>query len=183
MTAKFRFFAVVLLCGCGSSTDSFHAMHGGAHHSHYSGMESRPIKALSEAETEGYLAGLGMSQALAGELNGYPGPLHVMELADELELSPEQLEETEFLFSEMKNRARALGMKIIDKEKELDSLFADKRIDDNSLRETVSQIAVLKGELRAVHLHYHLRMTTLLEPRQISRYAELRGYDLPSDNF
>ena len=182
MTMKLRFLTVVFLCGCSAPSDSLHAMHG-AHHSHYSGMESRPIKALSAAETEGYLSGLGMSQALAGELNGYPGPLHVIELADELQLSPRQLKETEFLFSEMKTRARSLGMKIVAKEKELDFLFVDKRIDEDLLGETVSQIAALKGELRAVHLSYHLKMTTLLYPRQISRYAELRGYDLSEDNF
>ena len=31
-----------------------------------------------------------MSLALAAELNGYPGPLHVLELADRLGLSAEQ---------------------------------------------------------------------------------------------
>ena len=31
-----------------------------------------------------------MGLALAAELNGYPGPSHVLELADKLELSAEQ---------------------------------------------------------------------------------------------
>ena len=30
-----------------------------------------------------------MGLALAAELNGYPGPLHVIELADSLRLTPE----------------------------------------------------------------------------------------------
>ena len=51
-------------------------------HSHYASMQSRDIKALSASDIEGLRAGRGMSLALAAELNGYPGPLHVLELGD-----------------------------------------------------------------------------------------------------
>jgi hypothetical protein len=48
----------------------------------YAGLEGRSIKALSEQQVADLRAGRGMVLALAAELNGYPGPMHVLELAD-----------------------------------------------------------------------------------------------------
>ena len=56
----------------------------------YGGMQIRPIKALSEQQIAHLGAGRGMGFALAAELNGYPGPSHVLELADRLELTAGQ---------------------------------------------------------------------------------------------
>jgi hypothetical protein len=44
----------------------------------YAGMQTRPIKALSEQQVADLQAGRGMGLALAAELNGYPGPAHVL---------------------------------------------------------------------------------------------------------
>ena len=55
----------------------------------YAGLQSRPMKALSEQQIADLRAGRGMTMALPAELNGYPGPLHVIELADALALSSE----------------------------------------------------------------------------------------------
>jgi hypothetical protein len=54
----------------------------------YSGMQSRPIKALSDQQVSDLRAGRGMGLALAAELNGYPGPSHLVELSDQLGGSP-----------------------------------------------------------------------------------------------
>ena len=56
----------------------------------YAGMQTRSIKALSDQQIADLRAGRGMGLALAAELNGYPGPSHVLELADKLDLSPDQ---------------------------------------------------------------------------------------------
>jgi hypothetical protein len=53
----------------------------------YAGLEARSIKALSQQQIDDLKAGRGMGLALAAELNGYPGPMHVLELADALHLS------------------------------------------------------------------------------------------------
>ncbi|MGI9296988.1 MAG: Spy/CpxP family protein refolding chaperone [Gammaproteobacteria bacterium] len=165
MSAKavLLFFAAAAVSGCAGMLP-------------YSGMESREIKALSQKETDEYLSGAGMSFALAAELNGYPGPKHVLEFGDDLALSDAQRETAARLFSEMAGEARALGEQIVGKETELDSLFAEKRADESSLHETVAGISRLKGELRVVHLKYHLRTVPLLNDAQIARYEELRGY-------
>src|SRR5687767_11125254 len=50
----------------------------------YVGQEDRAIKALDAKDVDGLLAGSGMGYAKAAELNGYPGPMHVLELAEKL---------------------------------------------------------------------------------------------------
>ena len=117
-----------------------------------------------------------MRMALAAELNGYPGPRHVLELADELDLSPEQLMQTQRLFAEMRRKAIDLGERIIEREAMLDELFASRTVSEATLRDTAEALGDLNGELRAHHLGYHLATRDLLHPRQIQNYRRLRGY-------
>src|SRR5712675_1084457 len=71
----------------------------------YSGMQSRPIKSLSEQQIADLNAGRGMGLALAAELNGYPGPSHLIELADKLNLSTDQRAAIKPLFDSMRAEA------------------------------------------------------------------------------
>ena len=56
----------------------------------YADMRTRAIKALSDEQIADLRAGRGMALALAAELNGYPGPAHLLELAGQLDLTVEQ---------------------------------------------------------------------------------------------
>jgi hypothetical protein len=142
----------------------------------YAGMQTRPIKALSEQQIADLKAGRGMGLALPAELNGYPGPTHVLELADKLDLSADQRASVLRLFNSMKQEALPLGAKIIAQETELDRQFAGRSITPESLKSATAAIAVTQGELRETHLKYHLSTVTLLTDGQRQRYAELRGY-------
>ena len=71
----------------------------------YAGWEQRQIKALSTQQIDDLKAGRGMQLALAAELNGFPGPLHVLELADQLELTQAQRAAVQQLFAVMKTEA------------------------------------------------------------------------------
>src|SRR5207249_6711473 len=85
----------------------------------YSGQETREIKALSRDEINGYLSGDGMSFAKAAELNHYPGPKHVLELADQLQLSEEQGRRSQMIFEDVKAKAVSLGKQLVEKEQSL----------------------------------------------------------------
>src|SRR3954471_2384084 len=98
--------------------------HAPAHTSPYAGFESRPIKALSEQQVADLTAGRGMGLALAAELNGYPGPSHVIEMADKLVLTAEQRSQIETLFNSMKAEAMPIGAELIQREAALDRQFA-----------------------------------------------------------
>ena len=117
-----------------------------------------------------------MGFAKAAELNGYPGPAHVLAMADQLQLSPEQLSQTRAIEESMRTKARALGAELVQAEQELDTLFASKRVDAQSLGASLARIGDLQANLRKAHLEAHLAETALLSPDQTARYSELRGY-------
>jgi Spy/CpxP family protein refolding chaperone len=147
---------------------------GGA--SPYAGQEHREVKALSPEEVHGYLAGEGMGLAKAAELNGYPGPARVLELASDLGLSAAQRSRTQAIFAAMKAEARRLGEALVAKERELDRRFASGKITEETLRETLVEIGRLQAELRRAHLQAHLEQKKVLTDAQVARYAALRGY-------
>lgn len=149
---------------------------GAASESPYTSLQEREIKALSQEQVAGYEAGQGMSLALAAELNGYPGPKHVLELQDELNLTEAQWRSTETIFKEMQESAADLGHQIVEHERELDRLFASHAIDTDNLGAQIERIAELHGRLRTVHLQAHLEMMEVLNEGQVTRYMELRGY-------
>lgn len=142
----------------------------------YTDQVSRDIKALSATEISDLLAGKGRGYAKAAELNGYPGPAHVLELADELQLSPEQHAETQLIFNRMAESARQLGANLVSAERRLDSAFRSHRITPESLPRMLEEIGDLDSDLRSIHLLAHLEQTRVLTPDQVSLYGALRGY-------
>jgi len=142
----------------------------------YAGLERRSIKALSDNEISDLKEARGMGLAKAAELNSYPGPLHVLELRRELELTDAQRVAAESLYAGMRDRAQPVGIKIIEAERDLDRAFVDGTISPAELRSRITAIATLQGELRTVHLETHLAQRSLLTSEQISRYDMLRGY-------
>jgi len=147
-----------------------------AQRSTYSGQETREIKALSAEETKQYLSGAGMGFARVAELNHYPGPMHVVDLAEKLALSPEQRTATRKLMDAHKAEARAIGAKFVAAEDTLDRLFASGNVDKATLAKQVKAVAALQGEYRLSHLETHRRMRVILATEQVRRYDELRGY-------
>ena len=147
------------------------------HRSPYAGEQTRDIKALSADEVRAYLSGQGAGLAKAAELNGYPGPLHVLELAKQLRLTETEKAKTEQVRDVMLRDATRLGKIIVEKESELDKLFAGRKIDEAQLRSRVAEISRLQGDLRIAHLRAHLEMMRVLTPEKIKKYAELRGYE------
>lgn len=153
-----------------------HQNMGAARTQPYADIQERKIKALSEDRIEGLLSGKGIGYALAAELNRYPGPRHVLDMAADMGLSDGQRNKIQALFDEMKSEAITLGKAILDKETALDRAFADQTIDRNSLGEMAGDIARLEGQLRTVHLATHLETKGILTPHQVMIYGQLRGY-------
>ncbi|HUP98648.1 MAG TPA: periplasmic heavy metal sensor [Usitatibacter sp.] len=151
-----------------------------AQHGHpaasYAGQETRAIKALSEKEVGDLLAGAGMGFAKAAELNRYPGPMHALEHADALSLTPAQREALTSLMARHKAEARELGRELVERERHLDTLFASRGADSASVDAALARIGEATGRLRGSHLKTHLEATRILTPAQVDRYVELRGY-------
>ena len=95
-TALFAFLVIVVTSTASSMAQTT---------SPYAGQQERTIKALSNRDTGDLLEGCGMGLAKAGELNSYPGPLHVLQLADQLGLSETQRRSTDALYAKMRDEA------------------------------------------------------------------------------
>lgn len=145
-------------------------------HAPYAGLETRAIKALSTDQIADLREGRGMGMALPAELNGYPGPMHVLEHADALGLSDEQRTRTRAIFEVMRTEARTLGEQLIEREAVLDRLFASRAATVMALDAATAAIGTTQAALRAAHLRAHVAQRALLSDEQARRYAELRGY-------
>ena len=142
----------------------------------YQGLDARGVKALSDTDAADLLAGRGAGYALAAELNGYPGPLHVLELADKLHLSTQQRARTQAAFDVMQHEAKAIGAEIVAAEQSLDRAFVAATLDKDELTLRSEKLGQLYGRYRAAHLKAHIDMKTLLSPHQVALYDNLRGY-------
>ncbi|HEX5764031.1 MAG TPA: hypothetical protein VFY27_00560 [Woeseiaceae bacterium] len=148
-----------------------------AERSPYSGQQSRQIKALSEATVQGLLKGQGLGYAKAAELNGYPGPRHVLELAAELSLTEQQVRETESLFQRMETEAQKWGKELVESEMHLDEIFARRLVNEESLDRALKRVTENSARVRAAHLSAHVAQAAVLSREQIDLYVKLRGYE------
>ena len=155
-----------------------------SHKSKYAGEEKREIKSLSATDIEELQNGKGWGLAKAAELNGLPGPLHLLEMRKEIDLSAEQIQEIEDIYREMKQEAVPLGLELIGLERELNNHFANRTITNELLRQILQKIAQVHRQLRYVHLSAHLKTPDILKSEQITLYNKLRGYssDDPCEN-
>lgn len=152
-----------------------------AQHSHgaqtpYSGMQDRAIKSLSDNDIKELRRGGGWGLALAAELNGMPGPTHLLELKDQIPLTQDQVIQTQALLDDMRKAAIPAGERLIAAEAALEAAFAKGSVDENSLRGLLAGVESARTELRFIHLSQHLKTTRFLKPEQIKRYNVLRGY-------
>ena len=126
-----------------------------------------------------------MGLAKAAELNGYPGPAHVLQHSNDLNLSPQQRLQTEALFKAMEAKARPLGVALVEAERELDQLFAERAATPELVQSQLAKIGNLQALVRGAHLEVHIAQAAVLSPEQIDQYNKLRGYTAavePSSN-
>jgi len=148
------------------------------HASPYAGFETRAIKSLSETDQEELRRGGGWGFALAAELNGVPGPAHLLELRDEIPLSAEQVTAIQAIFEAMQVEAIEAGSRLIEAEEAIEAAFRTGDLDEARLRSLITDAETARAELRFIHLSRHLSTPPLLSADQIARYNTLRGYGL-----
>lgn len=155
-------------------------------HSHpspspYAGLQNRNIKSLSADDLSDLRKGAGWGLALAAELNGVPGPAHLLELREQIGLSPEQVAAIETIYAQMQAQAIVAGERLIAAEAAIEARFREGNLSPEALRELIDESAAARVELRYVHLLRHLETPPLLTAQQIARYNTLRGYDSNND--
>ena len=144
--------------------------------SRYAGFERREVKALSDQQVADLKAGRGMGYALPAELNGYPGPSHVLELGEHLGLTEAQRRRMQDLLDAMKAETIPIGERLIAQETDLDRLFSGRTATTANLTAATATIGATQAALRTAHLKYHVATVDTLTTEQVRRYGELRGY-------
>jgi hypothetical protein len=147
--------------------------------SKYSGLETREVKSLSEKDIEIIRKGRGGifgGMAILAELNHHPGPIHVLELGEQLDITDDQRKQTQDIYDEMEKDAKEIGEEFIKIEKMIDDGFANQDISDQQLQEYLKKSGELWGKLRFTHLRCHLATRKILNLEQIRQYDILRGY-------
>ena len=142
----------------------------------YAGFEAREIKSLSDQDIAELRRGGGWGLALPAELNGLPGPAHLLELQEELALSRDQIAAITLLFEEMQTEAIAAGERFIAAEAAVSAAFEDAAVSHEELSSLLATAAEARAALRLVHLSRHLATPALLTDEQVRRYSVLRGY-------
>jgi hypothetical protein len=146
----------------------------------YAGQEGRDIKSLSDNDVQSLQNGTGEAfggMAKLAELNGYPGPRHVLDMASELQLTDRQRIEIERIYQNMSNIAKSIGAAIIAIEQDMDGAFANNTITQENLKLMLDKSADLYGQLRFVHLSAHFDTVQILTIEQVQMYNTMRGYD------
>ena len=93
--------SAVITLGIGGALAAQEEQPGQHQHSPYAGHEMSEIPSLTPDELAQLRNGEGMGFAKAAELNHFPGPRHVLDMAGELELTAEQRARTEEIFDAM----------------------------------------------------------------------------------
>ena len=118
--------------------------------------------------------GRGFGLAFAADQNGYPGPLHVLELKDRLKLTADQEAKAQALLHAMFVESKPKSARLLEAEARLRRLFADRAADDAAVRAAVAEVERARTEVRLVHLLTHLKTRELLTEDQRRIYHEAR---------
>jgi uncharacterized membrane protein/Spy/CpxP family protein refolding chaperone len=156
--------------------DDHHAL---SHDSPYAGQQARALKAFSTQEIDDLVEGRGMGTSKAAELNHYPGPKHVLDAAQQLQLTHEQGNKTKAIEASMSESAKAIGRQIVARETELDALFSGRKATPENVGPIVEELGRLQASFRLAHLNAHMAMVQVLKPQQIAQYDTIRGYSAP----
>ena len=166
-------FSTLLFASLGAAAQHQHAMQESTP---YAGLQGRDIKSLSPAQIDDLLSGRGMGLSLLAELNNEPGPMHVLQMKEALQLTDDQTEQLHRIVAAMHADAAQLGREIVEAERRFDLGFRRHSIDPSAVDAESEAIGLLNGKLRAVHLKAHLLTAGLLRPEQIVKYQSARGY-------
>ncbi|MDP9357769.1 MAG: periplasmic heavy metal sensor [Chloroflexota bacterium] len=138
------------------------------------------IRSLIPEEVAQIQRGEGAGFALPAELNGVPGPRHVLDLATQLGLSQEQRMSVQQIADEMRGAVIPAGERYLAALQALEEAFRAGSLTEETLPGQVAEVSRLEGELVAAHLVAHLQTAKVLTPDQVALYQQLRGYEAGS---
>ena len=148
---------------------------GSAHHGPPGGTPHHALAQTCDgAFEENVRDGRGFGMAFVADQQGYPGPLHVLELKNRLGLSRDQEAKAEVLLAAMFAESRPKSARLLNAEARLRQLFAAGRPDEAAVRTAVGEVETARADVRLVHLLFHVKMADALTDEQRRVYQEAR---------
>lgn len=155
------------------SKGRMHQMHGQAE----GGMQGMGgmLSGVSEQEKEALLKGGGLGAGMIAMMNGYPGPKHVLEMGDELELTDAQRESIGTIYGKVKAESVKYGTELVEKDEALAAMFTSGSVDTGDVEKLAREIGELQGRVRAEHLNAHVKTYDALTPAQREKLSSMQG--------
>jgi len=148
--------------------------HGHQHSGAREAQAHRRVDAMQKEFDQVVADGRGFGLAFAADQNGYPGPLHVLELKDALELTPDQEARVRALYQAMLADARPRAARLAAAEARLRAVFVAGTADKAAVSAAVADTEAARAALRLAHLGAHLETRDLLTEAQRRSYQQLR---------
>jgi Spy/CpxP family protein refolding chaperone len=162
--------AVTMLSALATTAGAQHPGHG-----HTGGGEGHRAAQACATEFDQVIAeGRGFGLAFAADQNGYPGPLHILELRERLALTTDQAAKAEALMRAMFDESRPKSARLLQAEARLRDLFAQGGANEAAVRTAVAEVERARSDVRLVHLLTHLRARDLLTESQRRLYHDAR---------
>lgn len=150
------------------------AQHGGAHAGPGAIPHHTLVQTYEKAFEQNVAEGRGFGMAFAADQNGYPGPLHVLELKDRLKLTTDQEAKMQAMLAAMFAESKPKSARLLESEAKLRQLFASGRADEAAVKAAVADVEKARTEVRLVHLLAHLKTREVLTEEQRRLYHEAR---------
>jgi Spy/CpxP family protein refolding chaperone len=163
--------AVIVVAACALTAGGASAQHSG--HGQAGSQGHLAAKSCADEFTAVVAEGRGFGMAFAADQNGYPGPMHVLELKHRLRLTAAQEARAQELLAAVLAE-KPKSTRLLEAERRLERLFADGGATDDSVRAAVAEIERARAEVRLVHLLAHLKTRDLLTEEQRRAYHEAR---------
>jgi uncharacterized protein (DUF305 family) len=171
-----------------------HGMDGGGHHgmSHDGRMganglrgidSSAPqssIRALSATEIQLIRSGEGAGLARAAAMNGLPGPRHVLDAADNLELTSEQAAQIQRIYESMHAAAVEVRAAYLNAQEAFEIELRSSQVTTQTLPGRLSDVDRQRTELARVHLQADLETAALLPREQRESVRSVTGMSVAS---
>ncbi|MGH6689848.1 MAG: Spy/CpxP family protein refolding chaperone [Gammaproteobacteria bacterium] len=159
---------VVALATAAGAQHSGHGAHAGGGDHHHA------VQACITEFEQVVAGGRGAGMAFAADQNGYPGPMHILELRERLALTADQVAKAEALMRAMFDESRPKSARLLDAEARLRRLFAAGGADESAIRTAVADVERARTDVRLVHLLTHVRARDLLTEQQRRLYHDAR---------
>ena len=168
------FVMVALLCVTSTAAAQHAAPPGHEHGAAGPGQGHLVAQSCADEFEKVVGSGRGFGLAFAADQNGYPGPMHVLELKDRLKLTADQEAKMHTLMAAMFSESQPKSARLLDAERKLRRLFADSAASRAAVRAAAAEVEHARAEVRLVHLLTHLRTRDLLTDEQRRLYQEAR---------